>query len=520
MDVKANLNDYDAQKLLLNLAIVGGGRACKFFLKLLTQEPLPHLDIRLLGVSDVNPDAEGLSLARQMGIYTTNNFRDLFKIKGLDAIIELTNNKEILLELIHEKPKGVGILEHNVGRFIRTLYDIDQQLKNARQQVEMEKMLSDFLIEQTNQQILILNPDFSIADVNEAYLKALKKTRAQIIGNPCYRSIHGYGTPCSRAVPGFECPMVKTLRTGESAHVIQEIPLSQDQSTYFDIITYPVKNSEGKITRVIEIWRDITKELSTQMKERVQSLKSDLNKLVQEDRMISLGKLAASCVHEINNPIQGLLTFSQFIRASLEENDSVEAEKDNLIRISEIMTQELERCGKIISGLLSFSREPTTHYTDTNLNEVLAAVINLTHHKMELQNITLHTDLCENLLMINGDANRLQQCFLNLVFNAIEALPSGGDIWISSRLLPKNQTAAVELRDNGYGILEEHMKTLFDPFFTTKGSGEGTGLGLFIVYGIVKNHGGEIHVESIPGQDTRFVLNFPLLTRNQSTGGP
>ncbi len=515
MDANPDQTANDAQKLLLNLAIVGGGKACKFFLNLLSQAPLPHLDIRLLGVADSNPDAEGLALAREMGIYTTFDFKDLFKIKGLDAIIELTNDKTVLLQLIHEKPKGVGILEHNVGRFLRTLYDIDQQLKHARHQVEMEKMLSDFLIRQTNQQILILNTDFSIADVNAAYLEALNKSRDQVIGKPCYQVIHGYGVPCSRADPGFECPVVQTLRTGESAHIIQDIPLSAEQPAYFDIITYPLKNPDGKISRVIEIWRDITKQISTQMEERVRALKSDLNKLVQEDRMISLGKLAASCVHEINNPIQGLLTFSQYMEASLEAEQMDAAEQDKLKRIAGLMTRELERCGDIISGLLSFSREPAKQYTDTHLNEVLAAVINLTNHKMELQNISLHTCLCENLLMIHGDANRLQQCFLNLVFNAVEALPEGGDIWISSRAVPEKQAAEVTIRDNGYGIPEAHMSTLFDPFFTTKGSGEGTGLGLFIVYGIVKNHSGEIRVQSTPGRETRFVLEFPLVTNKQ-----
>src|SRR6056297_1996084 len=236
MDLRSNPTEYDTRKLLLNLAIVGGGRACKFFLNLLTREPLPHLDIRLLGVCDIDPQAEGLALAREMGIYTTQNFKDLFRLKDLDAVIELTNNKETLLELIHEKPKGVGILDHNVGRFIRTLFDIDQQLKHARHQVEMEKMLSEFLIRQTNQQILILNTDFNIADVNEAYLAALKKRRDDVVGKPCYQILHGFGTPCTRAMPGFECPMVETLRTGESSHVIQEISLSDNQATYFDII--------------------------------------------------------------------------------------------------------------------------------------------------------------------------------------------------------------------------------------------------------------------------------------------
>src|SRR6056297_1539229 len=188
-----------------------------------------------------------------MGIYTTGDYHDLFAIKGLDAIMELTSNKEVLLSLIHEKPRGVGILEHNVGRFIRTLFDIEQQLRHARQEVEIEKMLSDFLIRQTNQQILILNPDFSIADVNDAYLSAIGKDRSEVIGKPCYQIVHGYDVPCSRTAPDFECPMLETLRTAESAHAIQEDPFSRDSNTYYDIITYPVKNSDGEISRVIEI---------------------------------------------------------------------------------------------------------------------------------------------------------------------------------------------------------------------------------------------------------------------------
>jgi len=512
MNEKPNPAEYDtSQKLQLNLGIVGGGRACRFFLNLLTQEPLPYLDIRLVGVCDINPEAEGLALARTMGIYTTQDFRDLFQIKGLDAIIELTNNKETLLCLIHEKPKGVGILEHNVGRFLRTLYDINQQLKYARHEVELEKMLSDFLIRQTNQQILILNTDFSIADVNEAYLGAINKDRTEIIGMPCYQVVHGYSAPCSTASPGFECPMLETLRTGESAHVIQENPFSRETATYFDIITYPVKNSGGAIVRVIEIWRDITRQLSSQMEERVRALKSDLNKLVQEDRMISLGKLSASCVHEINNPIQGLLTFSQYIHDALDEGLADASEKNRLKEIVTLMTRELERCGEIVSGLLSFSRESPMQYTTTNLNDVLEAVVNLTRHKMELQSITLHTDFCESLLHINGDPNRLQQCFLNLLFNAIEALPSGGWISVISRVEAVQQMAVVEIRDSGGGIDEKNMAHIFDPFFTTKESGEGTGLGLSIVYGIVKNHGGHIDVQTKPAQETAFILSFPLV---------
>jgi len=499
----------DPNKPQLNLAIVGGGRACKFFLQLLEQKSLPYLKVKLLGVCDINPQAEGLLMAREMGIFTTDNFKDFFEFKELDGIIELTNSREVLIELVHLRPKRVGIIEHNIGRFLRSYFLVEQQLKSAEQQVVMEKMISDFLIRQTRQKIIILNPDFTIADVNDACLEDLGLPKEEVLGAYCYRVIHGLEVPCSAAEFAFECPVLETLRTGESSHVIHEDPNEREQTAYMNIVAYPVKNGEGDVVRVIEIWSDITREISSRMEERVRVLKSDLNRLVQEDRLISLGKLVASCVHEINNPIQGLLTFSELIEETLAEGPPSPQELKKLRHICSMMTNELERCGKIVSGLLSFSRESAVGYHDLNLNGVLDSVTSLTRHKMELQNIELCLDLSPELLIVNGDANRLQQCFLNLLFNAIEALPDGGDLTVATLADHENKKAVVQVNDSGYGIPERHLDHVFDPFFTTKEAGEGTGLGLSIVYGVVKNHGGSIEVQSEEGQGTSFVLSFP-----------
>jgi len=504
------LDQNNGEKLSLNLGIVGGGRACKYFLELLRNETLPYLDIHLVGVCDINPEAEGFLLAREMGIYTTGDFRDIFRIKGLEGIIELTNSEDVLLDLIHHRPKRVGIIEHNIGRFIRTLYLIDQQLKSAEKQVVMEKMISEFLIKQAKQRIIVLNTDFTIEDINEAYLEILGKKREEVIGEYCYQLIRGKKEPCTVTNTGFECPMVETLRTGESAHVIHEDPISKDRLAYMDIFTYPVKNNDGEIVRIIEIWRDITEAMVSKMENRVRELKSDLNKLVQEDRLISLGKIAASCVHEINNPIQGLLTFSHLIQESLTQGPPAAEELKKLRRIVSLMSDELERCGNIVSGLLSFSREHPMEYTDLNLNDILEAVIALTQHKMELQEVSLTIDLPEKIIPIWGDDNKLQQCFLNLIFNAMEAMPSGGELIITSRINREKTSAVVEIRDTGYGIPSKNIDHIYDPFFTTKDIGEGTGLGLSIVYGVVKDHNGRVRVKSREGEGTTFNLNFPL----------
>ncbi len=505
--------DRDAQKSSLKLVIVGGGKDCKRFLELfelLKSESLPYMDIKLVGVCDIDPEAEGLRLARQMGIYTTNDFRDLFKIKDLDGVIELTTGKDVLLELIRHRPTGVGVLEHNVSRLLMNLLITNQNLQAAKRQVAIEKGATDFLIQQANERIVVLKPDFTIVDANEAYLEAVTRFKHEVIGANCYEVTHGLSAPCSRSQPGLECPLAITLKTGESAQVIHEHTISSDLVIYCDMATYPVKDQKGEIVRVIEVWRDITEELSYRWERRARALKADLKKLVQEDRLISLGKLVASSVHEINNPIQGLLTFSHLMKEILDGGEPDSQDLKKFRDYLSLMSRELERCGGIVSGLLSFSRASSTEFKDVDLNEILTQVIALTRHRIELQNIHLNTEFSLRPLIIYGDPNQLQQCFLNLIFNAIEAMPGGGQLSINSNLDSSRGHAQITIADTGCGIEEEDLDHVFDPFFTTKEEGEGTGLGLSIVHGVVKGHKGDIRVKSKVGEGSSFVLDFPV----------
>jgi len=480
-------------------------------MELLQKEPFPYLDINVLGVCDINQEAEGFRLAKDRGIYTTDNFKDLFKIKDLDAVIELTNSREVLLDLIRLRPKGLGVIEHNIGRFFRYLYMTDQRLKSAEKQLSFEKGASDFLIHQANERILVLNPDFTIGEANEPYLKAVGKSKEAVIGAKCYEITHGLSIPCSSSQPELGCPLVESLRTGESAHVIHEHPTLNDQPIYCDMVTYPIKDAAGEVIRVIEVWRDITEELSSRWESRIKEMRADLKKLVQEDRMISLGKLVASSVHEVNNPIQGLLTFSHLMMNTLDEGEPSPEDLKKFRDFLALMSSELERCGNIISGLLSFSRESTVEYEDIDLNEILEQVITLTRHKMEIQDIQLSIKLFSKPLIVNGDVNQLQQCFLNLIFNAVEVMPHGGQLSVTSHLeLTPKKMASIEIQDTGCGIPEENLEHIFDPFFTTKEEGEGTGMGLSIVYGIVKNHQGNIRVNTQVGKGSSFIMNIPI----------
>jgi signal transduction histidine kinase len=169
----------------------------------------------------------------------------------------------------------------------------------------------------------------------------------------------------------------------------------------------------------------------------------------------------------------------------------------------------LERCGDIVSGLLSFSRETPEDYTIISLNETLESVIALTKHRMELQSIQLISRLFPGLLMVHGNSNQLQQCLLNLIFNAMEAMPEGGKLKVMSKLDSDKEKVRIEIHDTGFGIDRKDLNHIFDPFFTTKKEGRGTGLGLSIAYGVVKKHSGDIWVKSKPGKGSSFFISLP-----------
>ncbi|MEA2059883.1 MAG: ATP-binding protein [Thermodesulfobacteriota bacterium] len=497
------------KKIPFSIGIVGCGRACKFFLNLLETSDFPFLDIKVEGVCDINPDAKGMVKAREMGIATFDNLQDFFKFRPFDAVIELTNNK-ILTELMTMRPDNVGVIEHNVGRLLRNLFITNQDLARTKKQATLDRGYYNIFFQQTNLGVVILDTEFNIVDANPVYLKAVKKSKPEVLEKKCYEIVKGFYAPCPSTDAGFECPFIKTMNTGKPAHVIHEHTSTDGRISYFNLSTYPVRDINNEIINIIEFWQNITSEISQKWENKVKRIHSDMKKVIQEDRLVALGKLVASSVHEINNPIQGLLTFSYIIEDMLKNDPLTKEDLKQLRDFNSLMKKELERCGKIVSGLLAFSRESALEFMNIDINEILEAIISLTGHKLELSAIVLETPLNETPLIVHGDKDQLQQCFLNLIFNAIDAMPRGGKLTIQSGLSNDENNVWIKIKDNGCGIDDDVLEHIFDPFFTTKEE-KGTGLGLSIVYGIVKEHNGNINVNSSPGNGTEFIISFPAV---------
>ncbi|HZS57276.1 MAG TPA: ATP-binding protein [Bryobacteraceae bacterium] len=223
-------------------------------------------------------------------------------------------------------------------------------------------------------------------------------------------------------------------------------------------------------------------------------------RLVQADKLSSIGLLAAGVAHEVNTPLAVISTYAQMLAKQVSGDD----QKSKLL---EKIAKQTFRASEIVNSLLNFSRTSPTDFGEVDLNRVVRETVGLVDHQFQKTGVTTHTTLAEDLPTVRGNAGKLQQVFLNLFINARDAMPGGGTLTVRS--WAENDFAHIEIADTGQGIPADNLARIYDPFFTTKGPKKGTGLGLSITYGIVQEHKGIIEVESTLGHGTRFRLEFP-----------
>jgi len=250
--------------------------------------------------------------------------------------------------------------------------------------------------------------------------------------------------------------------------------------------------------------------LEARVEDKTRELKHAHQQVMQSEKMASIGKLAATVAHEINNPLAGILTYAKLLRKWL-DRDGWSAERRDEVRGSlELIECESRRCGEIVRNLLTFSRSSPMNLQWVDLNQVIDRCVRLVQHQTELNNVQLQPQMAEELPQVQCDAAQIEQLLLALIMNAVDALPHGGNLWVRSRMVPEIGAVQLEVQDDGVGIPESILPNLFEPFFTTKEKGHGVGLGLAISKGIVERHRGRIDVDSKPGQGTRFTITLPV----------
>ena len=256
-----------------------------------------------------------------------------------------------------------------------------------------------------------------------------------------------------------------------------------------------------------EAFNDMTKSL----KDRDERLQKAHEQLTRSEKLAALGEMAAGVAHEINNPLGGILLYSNLVLEEIPENGTA---RENMQKI----IHQTNRCKNIVQDLLDFARAPTGEMLPLQINDIVRVALNLVKDQSMFHGIEVETRFAENLGKVIGDPSRLEEVFLNLFINAADAMKEkGGKLKITTTAA--NHGVRVVIKDTGKGIDEAHLPHIFEPFFTTKDPGQGTGLGLSIAYGVIRRHNGFIDAESAPGKGATFIVSLPSSAADDNGNG-
>jgi PAS domain S-box-containing protein len=381
------------------------------------------------------------------------------------------------VELLESLASYIGIALQNASLYAR--------LEEKIGEFERLKEFNENIVESINVGILAIDLDDRIESWNAQMEAMYALSRAEALGQPL-RSVF----------PPEFVEALASFRDQPGVHHLYKFRLTTragEQRTANIAIAPLLSRDFISVGRIILV-DDITERVSLE------------TQLAQADKLSSIGLLAAGVAHEINTPLAVISSYAQMLSKQMKNDERLGPVLDKI-------TQQSFRAAEIANGLLNFSRTSTTEFREMSLNQVIRDTLSLLEHQFKTAQIHVDLQLAEDLPAINGNSGKLQQVFLNLLLNAKEAMPGGGQLRVAT--LANGHVEAI-VNDSGAGIAPEHLKRIYDPFFTTKtmpkpGDRRGTGLGLSVSYGIIQEHAGKIHVESAVGAGTTFHLEFPLL---------
>jgi len=371
-----------------------------------------------------------------------------------------------------------------LGKLADSFNNMSKELLEKSRLLEQEKERLNVVVNGIGAGLALVTKEYRITWMNPILKSWLKDERLTL---PCYAVIGGESTPC------VNCP-ITCPDLGKIADEVMKFKGGANGERIFRHRVFPLNHAieeEGEFLVVLE---DITEQ--KQMEES----------MIQTDKLSALGIMASSFAHEVNNPLATINVYADDLIDRLQADDE-DLDEDEMEHYLRKIKENTERCKRITGNLLNFSRKNDWTEDQINVKEIIENSVSLVEHQLKKQRIQLELEMDEGLPVVKGDGLKLMQVLVNLINNAVDAMESEGRLIVS--ILHKDNAVSIKVTDSGHGIPPEAMDKLFDPFFTTKPIGKGTGLGLSVCYGIIQQFGGNIQIDSKPGEGTTVEIQLP-----------
>ncbi len=412
------------------------------------------------------------------GIASLNEKKQMERIQqkwfGISAGIARENNLEALLKFFQA---AMLILAVGLPAMAVWNYTLRQEVDNRTHELNTSKNKLQTVFDGMNEYLAVVDHNHMLINVNRAFCEAFSAPRDSVIGMDCRTLMMPFCQDCSLCL----IPM------GTDSDAVREKEVEWGNSVYA-MRTYPLESAGDSISDRLIVIQDITDE------------KIAKNQMLQANKMVAVGQLAAGVAHEIRNPLGIIRSHSYILR-------STHGKEDHIRKSLDFIDSSVERAGRTIDNLLNFSRMTDTGRNVVNLGTFFSDLLELENKNFQSRNIRCTLD-CDPELTCQISPDALKHIFINLITNAVDAIGQEGGISII--VTPSRTKLVFQVIDSGSGIPCEQLEKIYNPFFTTKDPGQGTGLGLYIVYSEIKKLNGEIKVSSAVGEGTAFEISIPL----------
>ncbi len=470
-----------------NVALINPGEIIEEIFALAREYDLQAFfpEIRIRAVTDEGLEEKHKSLLEAAGVGIYSDYRRLLdENRNIDTIILLRDDPALLEELQAEFGTEISIIDHRAAGFMWEIIVQERLCLSCQAHLDQAQNLLRTILDEVREDILLLDMNKNIVDVNRNVYSRLGKEKDEIIGRKCWETWSRGSEACG--TESYPCPFDTVLETGKKAEALHTRVDDEGRLRYFRVYIYPIRNTQEKITHLVEMRRDITSR--THMEKKLQ----------QTEKLAAIGELSTYIAHEIRNPLFAIGGFANSLLRMPELNSGAKKK-------AQIILDESKRLDGILKSILNFARPTEAKITEVDVNEIVNQTMELMSIGCRKQNIEVNLDLEEDLAQAKANPELVKQSLINIVKNAMEVMPDGGDLDIKTTICA--QFICIQISDSGPGIDPQIQDKLFNPFFSTKE--KGSGLGLAMTKKTIEDLGGEVELKSKKGEGTTVTLSLP-----------